>query len=84
MLRFSSRLIEILEASMAKIRKSIFDDCGRVLREFARFKVMINKILKRASLNVKEYCEYIVNFTNKKYIKQVNKIQMYLEKVELG
>ena len=78
MLRFSSRLIEMLEASMAKIRKSVFDDCGRVLREFARFKLMINKILKRASLNVKEYCEYIINFTYRKYIKQVNKIQMYL------
>ena len=56
MLRFSSRVIEILEASMSKIRKTVFDDSGRVQREFARFKVMLNKILKRETLNVKEYC----------------------------
>jgi hypothetical protein len=69
---------------MSKIRKTVFDDSGRVLREFARFKVMINKILKRDSFNIKEYCEYIISFTAKKYVKQVGKIQKYLEKVEQG
>lgn len=47
MLRLSSRLIEILEASITKVRKSVFEDAGRAIKEFNRFKIMLNKIVKR-------------------------------------
>jgi hypothetical protein len=55
-----------------------------VLREFARFKAMLNKILKSEIINLKDYCEYILNFTDSKYLRQINRIQKYLQKVEQG
>jgi hypothetical protein len=45
---------------------------------------MLGQILKRERVDAREYCEYIINFTAKKYGKQANKLQKYLEKIEQG
>lgn len=74
----------MLEASTSRVRKSVFDESGRVLREFGRFKAMLGEIVKRPQLSARDYCEYIINFTAKKFTKQANKLQKYLEKIEQG
>lgn len=45
--RLTSRIIEILEFSVTQIRKSVFDGSGKALKEFNRFKIMLDKIVKR-------------------------------------
>jgi len=47
MMRFSSRVMELLEASTNRVRKGIFDEGGRSDREYVRFKFNLHKILKQ-------------------------------------
>lgn len=46
-MRLSSRIIELLEASVARVRKGIFDEGGRASKDFTRFKLALHKLLKR-------------------------------------
>jgi hypothetical protein len=73
-LRLSSRLLEILEASTARIRKGIFDEGGRTSKEFTRFKLHLQKIVKKEPFNVSEYVDYIITFCLNKFNHQVAKL----------
>jgi hypothetical protein len=84
MLRLSSRLIEMLDTSMARVRNSIFEEGGRADKEFLRFKLQLNKILKREPLAVADYAQCILSFTGSKFHRQLARIQKYVGKVELG
>jgi HSP90 family molecular chaperone len=84
MLRLSSRLLEILEASISRVRKSIFEDSGRAVKEFTRFKSTLHKILKREYFVVKDFVEHIINYCSSKYKKQFTKLQKYVERVKEG
>lgn len=46
-MRFSNRVMELLEASINRVRKGIFDENGRSDREYVRFKVNLHRILKQ-------------------------------------
>jgi predicted kinase len=74
----------MLEASTARARKSVFDEGGHAGRELVRFKTGLGEMLKRQQVSGREYCEYIINFTAKKFARQANKLQKYLEKIERG
>ncbi len=84
MLRLSSRVCEILEGSLARVQKSVFDDNGRSLKEFARFKSTLNKILKREYFIVKDFVEHVLAYATHKFARQFGKLRKYLERVELG
>jgi hypothetical protein len=65
------------------VRSSVFED-GRAGREVGRVKATLAEMLRRERLDGREYCEYIINFTAKKFARQANKLQRYLEKVAQG
>jgi len=69
---------------MAKVRKSVFDENGKTGKDFARFKLMLNKILKREPFQIKDYVEYIISYCSNKFGKQLTKIQQYVDRVEQG
>lgn len=84
MLRLSSRVIELLEASLARVRKGIFDEGGRSGRDLTRFKVMLHKIMKREPLMLCDYASCVIGYTTSKFIRQLAKIEKYIEKVSQG
>ena len=45
-MRLSGRLIEILESSVERVRKSLFSENGRISIAFSRFKKALHKIIK--------------------------------------
>lgn len=83
MLRLSSRVVELVEASAGRVRASVFED-GRAGREAGRVKAALGEMLGREHLDGREYCEYIINFTAKKFARQVQKLQRYLDQVARG
>jgi len=62
----------------------VFDEKGKTDKDFARFKLMLNKILKRELFQIKDYVEYIIGYCTNKFVKQLTKIQQYVERVEQG
>jgi hypothetical protein len=58
-----------LEASQAKVRKSVFDPEGRTAQLLSRFKLAMNKQLKQSIVDLRDYTEHVIAFTSKKYAK---------------
>lgn len=74
MQRLSSRVIELLDASLARVRKGIFDEGGRSARELTRFKVTLHKIMKREPFLLSDYASCVIGYTTSKFIRQLAKI----------
>lgn len=49
-----------------------------------RVKAVLAEVLRREQWDPREYCEYIINFTAKKFARQAQKLQRYLDQVAQG
>ncbi len=66
--------MEILEASIERVHRSVFDDNGKADKEFTRFKSTLNKIITQENFNSQDFVAHIISYTNNKYNKQIAKI----------
>lgn len=83
-MRLSGRLIEIVEASVERVRKSLFSEGGKLSIEFARFKKALHKIIKESYIDLADFSTLFITFSRSKYRKQVSKIKSYLKRLEVG
>ena len=84
MLRLFLRLLEILEASIERVRKSRFEDNGRAVKDYNRFRANFNKIIKQEFFIAKDFSEHVIGYCTTKYNKQFGKLKKYVEKVKQG
>ena len=71
-------MVELLEASLARVRKGIFDEGGRSGRDLAGFKVTLHKILKKKPFDINDFAACVIGFTTPKFTRQLAKIEKYI------
>lgn len=84
MMRLYVRLLEIVEQSVDRVRKSLFNENGRLTIDFSRFKKSLHKKIASELIDLGEFAKLFINFSRGKYRKQIAKIKTYLKRLELG
>ena len=84
MMRLSGRLLEILETSVDRVRKTLFGENGKLSINFARFKKNLHRMIKEDFIDLLEFSKLVIVFCRNKYRKQITKIKTYLKRLENG
>ena len=73
-----------MEASIERVRLSIFDDNGKADSDFNKFKSTLNKIIKQEFFSSRNFVAHVLSYTINKYNKQFVKLKKYIDRVKQG